>query len=410
MAGVPFIFANQNGPIPLSELDANFNAFTGTSPGQGSDLLGFIQSGANATPRTMTQKARERYSVTDFAGCDPTGVTASDAAFASAVSNLPAAGGEIDVPNGTYQLNTAPTVGTKSIKWNIGSGCLFTGTVGGSTTSTGFPRAITNFTLVPFGEMVQVQTSAPTPLSLAAASGIFEALQPSTYNGDSVALYTGANGSSASGNVWSINCLIQANVGAGGTYQCIEADINCFTTTGIVKGIGISGVGTQNPTVALEILHQQKWKTGISIVNAITGMTISNSVTSGISIGGPGFGVGANILGRQLANAGETITLQRNTDTSPSGNFLHFVNAAGNTDLLLVDVNGDITLPNQVQAGFMKVTGAAPSTVAGQLGIGAQSGTTIGAAGGASPLPATPLNYIIWTLNGSTVKIPVYNP
>lgn len=38
--------------------------------------------------------------------------------------------------------------------------------------------------------------------------------------------------------------------------------------------------------------------------------------------------------------------------------------------------------------------------------------TTVGAAGGASALPATPLGYVNVTLpnNGGTVKVPYYNP
>lgn len=37
------------------------------------------------------------------------------------------------------------------------------------------------------------------------------------------------------------------------------------------------------------------------------------------------------------------------------------------------------------------------------------TGTTIGAAGGASALPATPLGYISISINGTIRKIPYYN-
>lgn len=47
------------------------------------------------------------------------------------------------------------------------------------------------------------------------------------------------------------------------------------------------------------------------------------------------------------------------------------------------------------------------STVFPQQG---STGTTIGAAGGASVLPATPLGYLNVTINGTSVKIPYYNP
>jgi hypothetical protein len=36
--------------------------------------------------------------------------------------------------------------------------------------------------------------------------------------------------------------------------------------------------------------------------------------------------------------------------------------------------------------------------------------TTVGAAGGATALPATPLGYVTVSIGGQLVKIPVYNP
>jgi hypothetical protein len=46
----------------------------------------------------------------------------------------------------------------------------------------------------------------------------------------------------------------------------------------------------------------------------------------------------------------------------------------------------------------------------GQLGLASQiTGTTVGAAGAAAALPATPLGYLTMTLNGATVRVPYYN-
>lgn len=41
---------------------------------------------------------------------------------------------------------------------------------------------------------------------------------------------------------------------------------------------------------------------------------------------------------------------------------------------------------------------------------GVDTATTVGAAGGATALPATPLGYFYATNNGVLVKIPFYNP
>lgn len=49
--------------------------------------------------------------------------------------------------------------------------------------------------------------------------------------------------------------------------------------------------------------------------------------------------------------------------------------------------------------------------VAGTLVVGSAVATTVGAAGGASALPATPLGYLTITLpDGSAVKVPYYTP
>lgn len=40
----------------------------------------------------------------------------------------------------------------------------------------------------------------------------------------------------------------------------------------------------------------------------------------------------------------------------------------------------------------------------------ADTTTTVGAAGGATALPATPLGYFFATINGVLVKVPYYNP
>lgn len=54
-------------------------------------------------------------------------------------------------------------------------------------------------------------------------------------------------------------------------------------------------------------------------------------------------------------------------------------------------------------------SGAAPTTSAGQVAFGGGGASTVGAAGGASALPATPLGYLIANVAGTQVKIPYYN-
>jgi hypothetical protein len=57
--------------------------------------------------------------------------------------------------------------------------------------------------------------------------------------------------------------------------------------------------------------------------------------------------------------------------------------------------------------GEVEIYGA--GTQSNDLRLRPLTSTTVGAAGGASALPATPLGYFQWNLNGSTVRVPYYN-
>jgi hypothetical protein len=67
---------------------------------------------------------------------------------------------------------------------------------------------------------------------------------------------------------------------------------------------------------------------------------------------------------------------------------------------MTIDGSGGIQMPSNVVLG---------SNTSSTLRINAQSTTTVGAAGGASALPATPLGYIVINVNATNVKIPYYN-
>jgi hypothetical protein len=64
---------------------------------------------------------------------------------------------------------------------------------------------------------------------------------------------------------------------------------------------------------------------------------------------------------------------------------------------------------NNIFTGRLSLSTAANSAGVGQVNLGATTGTTIGAAGGASALPATPLGYLIAYVGATQVKIPYYN-
>ncbi len=57
----------------------------------------------------------------------------------------------------------------------------------------------------------------------------------------------------------------------------------------------------------------------------------------------------------------------------------------------------------------MVATGSPSAVGAGEISYSGATATTVGAAGGASALPLTPLGYIIVNVAGTAAKIPYYN-
>lgn len=78
----------------------------------GSALIGFIQAGAGAVQRSVQSKLRESVSVKDF-GAVGDGVTDDTAAIQAAINSMPAAGGTVFFPNGTYLVNSGIALKTR---------------------------------------------------------------------------------------------------------------------------------------------------------------------------------------------------------------------------------------------------------------------------------------------------------
>lgn len=110
--------------------------------------------------------------------------------------------------------------------------------------------------------------------------------------------------------------------------------------------------------------------------------------------------------------AGSTITVvagfaARNGIAVGGTNYGFFsdINSASNTYQLFM--NG--TALNLFRGGVLLETTAAPTVGANQIGLGATVATTVGGAGGASALPATPRGYWIINVAGTQRKVPYYD-
>jgi hypothetical protein len=278
-------------------------------------------------------------------GAKGDGVTDDTEAIQAAINALPAVGGSITIGPGAYVLEAEPLVGAKSIYWDISVGASFSGL---GTGVGKFPYMETNTAQMAVGPYIRSQSSQKSAHANGGIAALnVEMLQPATYGaGQSVAAYFGASGSdaTATANVWALNTLIRADAGAGGTYQCIEVDVDVFSAGALTKGISISGAGSQNPDVALEVVRLAgTWDRGVDIYNSAIGVKVRNTanLTCGLSIGAPSDETGVAISVQQIANGDDMLLLQRRTDSAPTGNVFRYVNAANNTVLASIDINGN---------------------------------------------------------------------
>lgn len=158
-----------------------------------------------------------------------------------------------------------------------------------------------------------------------------------------------------------------------------------------------------------------------NVIASSTGIEVFNTddvLIEGNFVNGPGGGIGiycyqsgggtaltrrVRIFGNQVRNWSQGITLSGAsvTEITLGGNSFN----SNSTDI--ADTSGSLT---PLKGGPVRIQGAAVSGASGDVTLGSSTGTTIGAAGGASALPATPLGYLIAYVGTTQVKIPYYNP
>ena len=353
-------------------------------------------------------------SVMDF-GADATGVANSSTAFQSAIAALPATGGRIIVPYGTFLLNTEPNIGTKSVYWDIDVAALFTGS--GATIGK-FPYVSTVGGQKSVGPLIKSQSmvNVGNPNGGIAAFQI-DMLQPAAYGaGNSLAAYLGAQSSNTNtgGNIWALNTMIKCESGYAGTAQCIEVDADVFTNaaSALIKGISISGTGTNgySADVGVEITRVPGtvWDRGIDILEATMGIQIRASCSGGISINAPAQTLNTPIGAKQRVSGGDTVVLQRTNDAVP-GTFLRGTNASNTVNLFEINgagdaffqngtFNGYVQINNQLGVHNVYIANQAAAGPAGVLNIGNQ---TFGSAGSIS-------KYLEVFIGSTPYKIPLY--
>lgn len=180
-----------------------------------------------------------------------------------------------------------------------------------------------------------------------------------------------------------------------------------------VSGVNISGTSVKRQGAT----GNQK---GIQIVGTINGLALTNLIFSAANL----FDTDLDCISATALNNAVICGNMLNAYIKGSGNTFASgvitgltIDGAGSASNLLNSTIGTLTLANSALAAnqsFGKLynatlTGAAISNGANTVTLGATTASTVGAAGGATALPATPLGYVIGYVGTTQVKIPYYS-
>jgi hypothetical protein len=138
---------------------------------------------------------------------------------------------------------------------------------------------------------------------------------------------------------------------------------------------------------------------------------VVDGLAPGITITGNHFSAFSSVLNIGSSQASEVVMLGNNyngtCDAFLTGTLLSGTSIVPEWVFAVpgpLIVTGGLT-----SASPLKLTSAATSGGAGTVTLGATTATTVGAAGGASALPAAPLGYLISYVGTTQVKIPYYS-
>ena len=384
-------------------------------------------------------------SVTQFAGCDPTGATSSLTAFSSAYSAA-AAGERIQIPPGTYMGVTSVLTGTKFVVWEA-DGTSVEGTFGGwvlpgvvvqglagaggtetvtrllttgtdpatfevirSTTHTGGASTL----YIPTFTAHSIVTAGVTNLE-GAIQGLLEnyATATSSTNLNYAATFTGVQNST--GGTGGINVVAQdttLTVNPGSPLGTIQAWMYASGGDSHSQRVIIDTVGYVQPGGALPAIYCGiRIGPGLGNVNNCTytnALYMYGNLSNGVNIA-PVSGVasvlmsGTSVYGIDMSGQTQTVGMRLKDGTPISFNTansrqLSWVNGA--VPGLTYSVNGTAV------SSFTDTGGA---IFTGTIAFG--SGLTAGSAsaGSASALPGAPAGYLLFNITGTNYKLPYWN-
>jgi hypothetical protein len=408
------------------------------------------QTGTGAVNRAINLKLNETVSVKDF-GAVGDGTTDDT----DAINNALTAGSCIYIPAGTYKITSTLYVSAGKKIYGDGVSTIIKPYLASGSAAFTVGNPANN--VLSYGcQVTDLQISPPSSytgtigvLIYSCVGGYFSniEIQPSDTN-MSITGFKFDGGESGFFNIFE-NCLCNhTHIGfhmtsTGASFPTCQTFIGCSSlgdnTSGDTTSIGFffENVATKSCGNDSVIIggNVESCGTGVSIINfnslTVTGLRFEGNT---IDIQGGAFTSSCNFISCKNIEITNTFLIVnagygRNSFYGCTGT-AGITNANGNAEInysFAVDqtpqtiiahtaqtaalskwVSSTGSIISQVNANGTITTGGAYG-VANTVTIQGGTATTVGAAGGASALPATPLGYLPWVVGSTTVKIPYYN-
>lgn len=298
--------------------------------------------------------------------------------------------------------------------WTAGAACTISSggiAVTGNSTITGTLGGVTTLTTSGAINGQTISATASFTGTVTVATGLTVSAGGAAITGNSTVAGTFT--------VASASALATLNATTGGSDIYLQYQLNGTAKAYVGLAPATNGLVTGSATGDVVIRAQGgairfSTDSGLTSSLVLAGAAGTSTFSAGVSVTGD-FAVNTSKFTVAAASGNTvvagTLNVTGTITGNLSGNVTGTILTAAQANITSVGTLTSLTVSNDIttSGGSVTIGGGLHAAGVGEICLGNNTGTTVGAAGGASALPATPLGY--WSINiaGTTVRIPYYN-